>query len=98
MTLNIDSSIIQQRASELFLTDWAIPIRINPNDKKPIGSEWQNTTYNDDRDVTSAFKYHKGNIGALLADDVVCIDLDALNISKEISAYRDGGIKKVCYG
>ena len=98
MTLNIDSSIIQQRASELFLTDWAIPIPIYPNEKRPIGGGWENTTYNDDRDVTSAFKYHKGNIGALLADDVVCIDLDALNISKEVSAYRDGGMKKVCYG
>lgn len=41
MTHNTDVSSIQQEAAELYLADWATPIPVNPNDKRPIGSGWK---------------------------------------------------------
>ena len=98
MTHNTDVSSIQQEAAELYLADWATPIPVNPNDKRPIGSGWENTKYNNIDEVYSVFSNHRGNMGALLKDDVVCIDLDALNISKEVEVYRNGRMQKVCFG
>tara|TARA_A100000172_G_scaffold80998_1_gene72330 strand:- start:5352 stop:7679 length:2328 start_codon:yes stop_codon:yes gene_type:complete len=98
MTHNTDVSSIQQEAAELYLADWATPIPVNPNDKRPIGSGWENTKYNNIDEVYSVFSNHRGNMGALLKDDVVCIDLDALNISKEVEVYRSGKKQKVCFG
>ena len=60
------------------------PLPCNYNAKKPANSGWGETTYKNVEAVTAEFSKRDCNLGILLDDKTVAIDLDALNIANKI--------------